>query len=182
MSNAEHFARVLAAFRGERFLLDEHGAQGLWFALEPAAADLSITPEAFHIRPTGHHDMTYPLVSAPGVMSFLLERVGSVGPRSIKTWIASTTIGAGRFPKWTSPPRHVLAEAWTTRVLIRVRTEETQLDDELPTLSARKFARYAHACPHCRRVPERYRVLSDGALVCLGCGSSSVKPPGARML
>lgn len=179
MSN--HFALVLAAFRGERFALDEHGAQALWFALETAAADLSITPEAFHIRPTGHHDMDYPLESAAGVMSFLLERVGSVGPRSIKTWIASTTIHAGRFPAWTSPARHILAEAWIARVMVRIRADESALDDELPTLSDRKFARYTHECPHCGQVPERYRVLSDGSLVCPGCGASSAKPPGARI-
>ena len=75
----------------------------------------------------------------------------------------------------------MLAEAWTTRVMVRIRADEAALDDELPTVSDRKFARYAHACPQCHQVPERYRVLSDGGLVCLACGSSSAKPPGARM-
>ncbi len=181
--DTELFAGVLATFRGERFPLDDKGAQGLWFALHPTASDLTITPEAFHIRPAKHHDMEFPLACAPGILSFLLERVGSVGPRSIKTWIAPTTVkagggpGADRFPAFTSPPRHVLAEAWTTRVMVRIRAEEAELDDELPTLAERRFARFGHACPHCREVPDRYRVLSDGALVCTKCGASSAMPP-----
>lgn len=32
-------------------------------------------------------------------------------------------------------------------------------------------------CPHCGAVPERYRKLRDGALVCLACGASA--PPEA---
>jgi hypothetical protein len=30
-----------------------------------------------------------------------------------------------------------------------------------------------HTCPHCGVVPERFRKLSGGSLVCLACGRSS---------
>ena len=183
----ELFARVLATFRGERVPLDDQGAKGLWFALDQPASDLVVTPEVFVIRPAKRHDMEFSLECAPGILSFLLERVGTVGPRSIKTWIAPTTVkagvaggpgagAAGGFPAFMSPPRHVLAEAWTTRVMVRIRADEAELDDELPTLAERRFVRFGHPCPHCREVPDRYRVLSDGGLVCTKCGASSAMP------
>lgn len=175
-SSHDAFANALAAFRGERFELDEHGSQALWFAFETDAADLEVTPTHFHVRPARHHEMSYPLAVAAGVLSFLLERFGTVGPRSIRTWIARTPIHVGRMPAWTTPARHVLAEAWTSRVVVRVREHEADLDDELPTLSERKFLKLSHACPHCHITPERYRVLSDGGLVCVACGASSKRP------
>jgi hypothetical protein len=138
--SAETFARVLATFRGERFPLDEHGARCLRAALDPTATDLAVTSETFHIRPARGHDAEYPVDAAPSVLSFLLERAGTVGPRSIKTWIAPTTIRLAE-STWAAPARHVLAEAWTSRVLVRIREHEVDLDDELPTVPARKSVR-----------------------------------------
>lgn len=139
-TSTDDFARALAAFRGERFELDEHGCQALWFAFSPDAADLEITPTEFHVRPAGHHELRYAVAVAPGVLGFLLERFGTVGPRSVRTWIAPTLMRVGRFPAWTSPARHVLAEAWTSRIVVRVRDTETDLDDELPTRPERPRA------------------------------------------
>jgi hypothetical protein len=170
----DSFANVLSVFRRERFALDEHGSQALWFALDGDAADIEITPQHFRVRMPKHHDLEYSVATAAGVMSFLLA--GAIDARTVRTRIAPTTIQAGRMPAWTCPSRHVLAEAWTLRVVVRVRANAAALDEPIPAISEKIYVKLSHACVICHEVPDRYRILSDDSLVCMGCGASSARP------
>jgi hypothetical protein len=171
---ADSFANVLGVFRGQRFGLDEHGGQALWFACVDDASDMEITPQHFRVRMPKHHDLDYSVETAAGVMSFLLA--DSIDTRIVRTRITPRKIQAGRMPGWTCPSRHVLAEAWTLRVVVRLRTNEDALDEPIPDISKKIYVKLSHACTICHEVPERYRVLSDDSLVCMGCGASSARP------
>jgi hypothetical protein len=135
---AQSFANVLAAFRGARFALDADGSAALWQIMNAAACDIDITPTRLVTRERPGTELEFPIESAAGVVSFVLERAGAVGPRSIRTWIAPVTIPAiADVPAWPCPSRYVLVEAWVSRIAMRVRTRETDLDEELPTLPQR---------------------------------------------
>jgi len=132
------FAHVLAAFRGARFALDADGSATLWQIMNAPACDVDITPERLVTRERPGTELEFPLEGAPGVVSFVLERTGSIGPRSVRTWIAPVTIPAiADVPAWNCPARYAMVEAWISRIAIRVRTRETDLDEELPTMPQR---------------------------------------------
>ena len=45
-----------------------------------------------------------------------------------------------------------------------------------PLVGPPEYLTATHPCPHCTAIPDRYRKLSDGALVCMACGASSRAP------
>ena len=151
----------MEAFRGEPFALDAFGKQALWFVSVSESADLEITRERFSLHMYGHHEMDYPLETAPGVVSAL---VGNVQPRDIRelrTWVPMLPA-----------PRFMLARASEDGVVIRLRKREAELELPVPSRSEQRFVYADHACPKCGDAPEKFRQLWDGALVCQACGAS----------
>lgn len=178
-SNAESYDAVLGVLRGKRLAFDAATWKMLDFILnDSAGCDVEITPSSFTLAWSRNKTHSYYLWSAPGVVSFLLDGTEFPATRRLVRQLGPTTVPGGeRFPERTFEQRYVRIEALIARLVIRVRASEAALDAELPEIPARDDApRFAHACPHCARVPERYRVLSDGGLVCLACGRSSAAP------
>ena len=67
-------------------------------------------------------------------------------------------------------------KATTDQITIQIR-EATALELSAPPLFAPpdlrpKYIEGTEPCPSCGVVPDRYRELRDGALVCLACGAS----------
>jgi hypothetical protein len=170
------FARVLAAFAGERYPLDAGASKVMNFMLHDCSGcDATITPHDFAINfgwNYGPHH--YFMATAPAIASWLLDAVGVRGEREVRGRIAAARIPAiPPFFAWELPALHVALVAGLTEVTIRVRDSEAALATPLPEPDRTpKFATLAQPCAHCLQVPERYRVLGDGSLVCLACGRS----------
>jgi hypothetical protein len=173
----ESFANAAAVFRGKRFALDVFGSQALWFAFGDDAGDLEITPEHFRVRMPKHQPIEYKVATAAGVLSFLLADV--IDARSVRMRIKRTKVQTDRMPEWTCPSRYVLAESWISRVVVRLRVTDAELDEAIPPITDNTFVKLSHACPHCHEVPDRYE-LARGSLVCGSCGRSSDPPSRSR--
>jgi hypothetical protein len=181
-TDAESYEAVISVLRGERLALDAAAMKMLRFMLDdPRGCDAEITPASFTVRygwNYGPH--SYYLWCAPGVVSFLLDGTSLPATRQLTRQLGPVTIARSvEFPAWSFEARHVRIEALIARVVIRVREDATsfaELPEPPPRNPSPRFAALAHACPHCGRVPEHYRALDDGGLVCLACGRSSQPP------
>ena len=182
-TDAESFESVMAVLRGERIALDPGASKMLSFMLEdPRGCDAEITPSWFWIRfGRTFSPHRYVMQVAPAVVSFLLDGADFPATRRLTRRLEPTTIPAigDRFPSWAFGARYVWIEALIARTVIRIRDTEAALADALPEIPPHlgpAFVVLDRTCPHCGRVPERYRVLSDGSHVCLLCGRSMPPP------
>src|SRR5687767_3482259 len=81
-----------------------------------------------------------------------------------------------KFPSWRFGARAVwiVDEAERTEILISEATSPDLPTGPPPPIEPPPvYIAGAYACSHCGAIPERYRVLRDGAHVCLACGASS---------
>jgi len=147
------------------------GAQALFMVLGQNEADLEITPERFSIRPWGFHDMDYPLEAAPGVISLLVAGEDAYG-RMVRKHVDRFEVPPVLGPAFVGPGRYVHASAWQSRIEIRLRRHEEDLDAAVPARDEKRYIPGRRVCPHCQVMPERYRVLFDDSLVCDACGAS----------
>lgn len=176
------FDAVLSASRGRRFPFDALGSQMLWFMVNGCAAE--ITPSSFVVPYiiSGRSDH-YDLSLAPGIISFLLG--GTALPetghviRQIQL-VANRTFDG--FPPWDESSlgaRYVRIDDVGGRIVFRIRGSVAALaaiGPEVPVVDPVRFLVLERTCPHCGHIPERYRVLRDGSLVCLACGRSVPAP------
>lgn len=176
LSDERCFTRALAAFAGERYRLDAGASKVMYFMChDPSGCDAVITPSSFEINygwNYGPH--RYFLQTAPGIVSWLLIASGACGEREVRAPIGPTTIPTiDGYPGWQMPALHVAMLEGPAQIAIRVRDTIAGLADPLPSpIVGPPFLELPHLCRHCGRVPERYRVLRDGSLVCLACGRS----------
>lgn len=192
------FDQVQACVAGARLPLDADSTKLLHFMLErPDGCDVTVTPDAFFIQygwHLAHHHYTHDL--APRVVSWLCDAApaGYLVAGSLPWWFpASPDLERETFvdrgggmvvyrerpgPHWSYGPRRIWFDASPGRVVIKVR--DATIDPgpdavpaplELPI----EYLAGERPCPRCGVVPERYRKLHDGWLVCLACGRSS--PP-----
>lgn len=168
-----------SALRGRRFPLDAHGSQMLWFMVQDGCA-AEITPSSFVVPYiiSGRSDH-YDLLLAPGIISFLLggTRLPEAGHviRQIHLFAGATF---DRFPPWDESrlgARYVRIDDVDGRIVFRIRASVAALaalGPEVAVVDPVRFVVLERTCLHCGHIPERYRVLRDGSLVCLGCGRS----------
>ena len=81
-----------------------------------------------------------------------------------------------KFPSWRFGARGVwiVDEPERTEILISEATSPDLPTGPPPPIEPPPvYIAGAYACSHCGAIPERYRVLRDGAHVCLACGASS---------
>jgi hypothetical protein len=174
MTNLERTQSVL---RGERVPLGEGATKVLYFMVHrPRGCDAWITPGKLVMQLGPHsanHSYTPDL--APQIVSWLLDVApnGYLPAGSLPAW-------AGAPGRWSYGPRSVWIDAARDRITIMIRdaSDRDPLDTTPLPLPPRieappEFVPGTHPCPHCGAVPERYRKLLDGALVCLACGASS---------
>ena len=89
---------------------------------------------------------------------------------------AGKVAGIERFPSWEHGPRCVWIAQTPDEIRIQIREATSLSLPENPPGSIEPPIEYLAGttpCPHCGKTPERYRVLRDGARVCLSCGASS---------
>ena len=199
MHSPSAFDRVRAALAGERFPLDAGSTKLLFYMLErPDGCDAWLTPGRFVIQ-YGWHLAHHPWVEddAPRVVSWLCasapagylaagtmpwwfpnpERVSEerfgYGPDGKMARLASEPVG----PCWSYGARRVWFDATPERITLLVRDATVDPGPDAwpaPIEPPPAFLAGDHPCPHCGDVPDRYRRLSDGSLVCMACGRSSV--------
>jgi hypothetical protein len=158
-------------------MLTSGGSKMLRYMLEqPEGCDAWLTHEQFVVQ-YGWHLSHHHYDRGVGVeaLAWLRRRVAG----------SSGVVAAGafpmidKFPSWHFGARAVWIadEPERTAILIREATSpELPAAPPPPIEPAPVYIAGAQACPHCRAVPERYRVLRDGAHVCLACGASSPRP------
>ncbi|HEY5921726.1 MAG TPA: hypothetical protein VIV11_08645 [Kofleriaceae bacterium] len=176
-------ARTHAVLHGERIPLDALATKTLFYMLNAfEGCDAAITADQFAITfgPRGPHSRYLPNI-APVVVSWLLDAA------------PSGELAAGALPWWWDKPG-----TWTYRrfavwiksepacVTLMVRATDhpgVAIDPHAaprpfppPLLGPPEYLTGTHPCPHCTAIPDRYRKLSDGALVCMTCGASSREP------
>jgi len=170
-------ARVQAVLRGERVPLDDGATKVLHFMIkDPHGCDVWITADQL-VMQFGPHSANHAYLPelAPAIVSWLLESAptGYLPAGTLPYW--------GGMPKrWSYGPCGVWIDPGSDRVAIMIRDashrdvlDRTPLPLPPPIEAAPEFVSGAHPCPHCGVVPDRYRKLPDGALVCLACGASS---------
>lgn len=181
-----------AALRGAHVPLEPAGSQVLWYML-PNGCDAAITASSFIVPYiiSGHSDEYDPTL-APGIVSFLLDGVGlpDTGHAIRRIRLGARLPPEGRappgqpqrFPVWDEAElgaRYVRIDDDLERIVLRIRASEAdlaRLGPEVPVVHPQQHRVLDRACPHCGRIPERYRVLQDGAHVCLACGRSMRAP------
>ena len=176
-SSGDSYEAVQGALRGEGAPLDAATAKMLWYLLEhEAGCDAEITPRSFTVWYVGRGASPYVLAVAPGVVGFLLEGEALPGPGHVIRPLGPGTIPAvAPLPPQPFGTRYVRIDASTDRTVIRIRPDAAALADlgpEVPIEGPHRFVVGERACPHCGRVPDRYRVLGDDSLVCMACGAS----------
>ncbi len=176
------YEAVRSALRGQRFPCDSAGAKLLWYMLGAGCA-AEITPRSLLVPYiiSGRSDH-YELSLAPGILSFLLG--GSALPETghlIRRIHHAAPPFDGSFPRvpaWdvaSQGARYVRIDDVEGRTVFRIRSSEAALvplGPEIPVIDPIEYVVLARACPHCGRIPERYRVLRDGSHICLACGRS----------
>src|SRR5262245_38136457 len=174
----ENYADVLAVLHGRRIPLDVATWQIASFMLvDRGGCDAEITRSAFTLSWRRGELHAYARWCAPGVVSFLLQGATFPATRHLTRRLGPMTIPATvRYPMLQFDARYVRIASLDASVAIRVRDSEADLDHELAPVPPLPDPPTGHRCPHCVQVPERYRVLSDGTLVCLACGRSSPSP------
>ena len=168
-------ARVHAVLGGERVPLDDGATKVLSFMLrEPLGCDAWITDQL--VVQLGPHSANhrYRPELAPTIVSWLLDHAPA------RHLPAGTMPYWGGAPKrWSYGPSNVWIAPDVERVMIMIRDASDPADraplplPPPPIEAPPQFAIGDRACPHCAVIPERYRVLRDGGLVCLTCGASS---------
>ena len=176
-SSATSYQDVLAALHGEPLPFTPRTSKMLWFMLKrEQGCDAEITTAGLTVW-YGEGGSRYSMPVAPGVVSFLRAGVDLSERRHLSQRMGPAIVPeVGGFPAWGFGSRHVRLDVTDEKILIRIRTSESELSDlgpEVPIEGRPRFLILDRACPHCVQVPERYRVLSDGSLVCLACGRSS---------
>jgi hypothetical protein len=160
--------------------LDDACTKQLYYMLErPEGCDATVTADSFVVQygwHLAHHH--YEVELAAGVLRFLVEAApdGLLPAGTLRVWYLDN---AGRRPQWAYGARRVWIDESPERTLIMIRdaTIDPGPARPPPIEPAPVFVTGEHPCPHCGVVPERYRRLRDGALVCLACGASSIKEP-----
>jgi hypothetical protein len=92
--------------------------------------------------------------------------------RGLDTAVRGERLG----PRWTYGSRRLWFERSPACVVIKIR--DATIDPGARALPPPieppiEYITGEHPCPHCGVVPERYRRLRGGGLVCLACGRSS---------
>jgi len=174
----ECHAAVRAALRGEPIPLQPSDTKMLWYMLHgEAGSDAAITRSSL-VAWYGRGGTRYDLRVAPGVLGFLLGgAVVAEGRHVIRRIDGASVPRLSGFPAFGV--RYVRVDTTPEQTLIRVRTSEAplaELGPDVPIEGRHCFVVLDRACPHCGRVPERYRVLTSGAYVCLACGASMPPP------
>lgn len=178
-SNAESYAAVQSALRGEPIPLEPSHTKMLWYMLhDERGSDAEITRSRLTVWYGRGGASPYYLRVAPGVLGFLLAGVVLSETRHVIRRLAPASVPLlPGFPAFGV--RYVRIDATAEKTLIRVRTSEAPLADlgpDVPIEGRHRFVVLDRACPHCGRIPERYRVLTDGSYVCLACGASMPPP------
>ena len=166
--------------RGERIPLNAGATKTLHFILHGLAqgCDATITANQFAISygPRGPHSQ-YIHDLGPVVVSWLLDAApgGKLAPGSLPWWGGMPgTWPYGSFGVW------IKAEPECVTIRVRSTAAHSGTDEPEPFpppfVGPPEYLPGAHPCPHCAVVPDRYRKLSDGALVCMACGASSRAP------
>jgi hypothetical protein len=159
--------------------LDDGSTKVLFFMLERSeGCDATISADRFSIQYGWHpsHHQYKPDI-APRVLGWLrlFVRDGELGPGLLPWW------GGGKhdLPYWAFGRRRVWFDASSDRIVVCVRDARAGLDRRAlpaPIEPPIEYLVIDHACPHCASIPERYRKLRGGGLVCLACGRSSPEP------
>jgi len=174
-------AQTQTVLRGERVPLDDGATKILHSIFNPVmlgadGCDVEIAPADFCLEygtPGGRH--YYMADVAPAIVSWFLDNApaGYLPGGTLPNW-------GGMRGHWSYGPRSVWIDATDDCVMIMVRaaSERRALDDRpLPAPPRLKppieLLAGTHPCPHCGVVPENYRKLRSGGLVCLACGASS---------
>jgi hypothetical protein len=173
----DNLMRVHSVLRGERFPLDDGALKVLSFMVRrPDGCDAWITPGklVMQLGPrSANHSYTPEL--APAILSWLLDHAphGYLPGGTMPYW-------AGAPGRWSYGPSSVWINAESDRITIMIRdgSDRNALDRTpgplpAPIETPPEYVVGDHACPHCGVVPDSYRRLWDGALVCLACGASS---------
>jgi hypothetical protein len=175
--HAARYAAVRSALRGGYFPLDARGSQMLWFMLHGDCA-AEITPSSFVVPYiiSGRSD-DYELTLAPGILCFLLggTRLPEIGHVIRRIDLSSAVLLGVPWDEALLGTRYVRIDDGDDRTVLRIRASEAalaELGPEVPVVDPVRFLAIESVCPHCGRIPERYRVLRDGSHVCLACGRS----------
>jgi len=178
---AERYEAVRRALRGEHIDLDVHASKMLWSMLANGC-DAEVTPSTFVIPfvisgGSDHHDLSL----APAIISFLLDGVGlPESGHAIRRIALTDRNGQACVPLLDGGrARYVRFDDAATRTVFRIRRSEAvlaELGPDVPVLDPMRFVVVDRACPHCGRVPQRFRVLRGGFHVCMACGRS-LPPP-----
>lgn len=173
--DASVFDQVQAILAGARVPREELSLKILHFMLEdPRGCDATVTPDRFRIQYGWHLSYHhYFLDIAPGVVSWLCAAApdGYLAAGALPWW-------GGAPGAWSYGPRRVWFDASPARVVIMIRDATgTPAGARLPPPPSieppPEYLPGDHPCPHCGVVPERFRRLRDGSLVCFACGRSS---------
>ncbi|HVK87196.1 MAG TPA: hypothetical protein VM513_23915 [Kofleriaceae bacterium] len=168
------FAQALAALDGAPVPLTAGGSKTLYYMLDgPQGCDAWLTHEHFVVR-YGQHGKQHHYRSEVGVeaVSWLFAQL-----RARRGVVEAGELPAFGPPEpWRYDARAVWLKATTDQITIQIR-EATALELSAPPLFAPpdlrpKYIEGTEPCPSCGVVPDRYRELRDGALVCLACGAS----------
>jgi hypothetical protein len=153
------------------------GSKMLWYMLEqPEGCDAWLTHDRFVVQygwHLAHH--RYDRDVGVEVLAWLRRRIGG----SCGVVPAGAFPMIGKFPSWRFGARAAWIADQPERTTIQIRDATSP---ELPPGAPPSiepppvYIAGANACPHCGSIPERYRVLRDGAQVCLACGASSPRP------
>lgn len=176
-SRAASYQDVLAALHGAPLPLTTGTSKMLRYMLgSERGCDAEITPTDLTVW-YDEGGSRYALRVAPGIVSFLRASADLSRSRHLQRQIGPAIFPeVGEFPAWGFGSRHVRLDVTDDKILIRIRTSESELaalGPEVPIEGRHRFLVLERACPHCGQVPDRYRVLSDGSLVCLACSRSS---------
>jgi hypothetical protein len=156
--------------------LELAGSKLLFFMLrEGDGCDATITAERFWVQYSwnlAHHP--YDPELAAQVVSWLRMRTseGHLDPGLLPWWDPL----AHDVPFWAYGRRTIWFEESTDRVTVFIRDAKLGFDLRIvppPIEPPVEYPSLTHPCPHCGTVPERYRRLRDGSLVCQACGASS---------
>jgi hypothetical protein len=182
-SPIESMKRALAACDGQRFPLDGGSSKVLRFMLErPDGCDALISRDAFEIRfgwhPSRHR---YFLRLACAVVSELFQLSGHADGPTIRARIGPAAIPALQFPAWSFGERLLWLDRSPEAIAIHVRDGREDLNQVAralpePISYELNFIDFPSplACTKCGAATERYRRLSDGALLCAACCRSFV--------
>jgi hypothetical protein len=163
------FDRARAALDGASVPLTSAGSKMLRFMLEdPSGCDAWLTRQRF-VATYGWHPSHHRYFSevAVEVVGFLCERLGA---RS--GVIAGSEIVVDGFIPWSHGARAVWIDVASDKITISIREATSTRFPPRPLEQLIEYVDGRSPCPSCGDVPERYRRLRDGALVCLGCGAS----------